>query len=633
MAKHVMSMATIKNKTSQNGFDLSRFNRFTAREGALQPIFWLEQAPKDDFTIDIKWRTNTTPMQSAAYVTIKENVDVFFVPYHVLFGDFEAWKSQVDIDNYATSVTSGSKIVPETPLPWITTYDIIQTITKGAFFDDLQHSYVARNRSVQQMNEIGEEWRRVPDMMRLFNLLGVGSLSPSWRIAKNASNQYVWEPIPENDSLFASVGQNGLSNFINKPLNMYPIFAYQKIYQDFYRRSQWELASPWTYNVDYMRSLNGSDKTMYQIDEFFRSAFNENEWIPSPFDLHYVSYGDDMFMSLLPRPQYGNSAVVPVDAVGDIFRPPYSHVEGNPGVGPIVPIDTVGNQVTKGLSILALRQGEALQKWKEVSLANDMDYVSQVEAHYGIKLPACTSHLCRWLGGTSSFIQVDPNFANTAGDQPYVRGNGYNSDGHLKISVDTKRVGCGDGIIMGIYYVYPLLDYSSLRLSRQNTRHMATDFAIPEFDRIGMEPVYLSELFVPRDADLGYLKSITGNNQIQADRVVDAPIGYAPRYYDYKTAIDEVHTGIQTFDFRTWSAYRANAFKGMTATYVGNKLSFGIDYPFFKVRPEYADNIFFSYNSAYDPEDITPYEADHYLVDMYIKVYASRPLDRNGLPY
>ena len=612
MAKHVMSMAQVRNKTSQEGFDLSRFNRFTAREGALQPVFWLEMMPKDDFTIDVKWRTNTTPMQTAAYVTIKENLDVFFVPYHILFGDFEAWKSQVDIDNYSTGYTTGSKISPDVPIPWCTSADVITAI-QSSFNQDLADSFEDRNFSRFSCNEIGEQWRRVPDIFRLLNLLDYGTFSPSWKVFLSSPSLYEWAPLSDNN--IPSVGDNAVKNFLLKPLNLFPLFCYQKIYQDFYRRTQWELASPWTYNVDWMRSASGSDKTHYVPNSIFSPIVAETDWVPTPFDLHYASYGDDLFMSLLPRPQYGNESVVPVDAVGDIFS------------------DSLGDPNTpteKGLSILALRQGQALQKWKEVSLANDMDYVSQVEAHYGIKLPACTSHLCRWLGGTSSFINVDPNFANTANEKPDVRGNGYNDKGHLHIEVDTKKVGCGDGIIMGIYHVYPLLDYSSLRLPRQNTRHYATDFAIPEFDRIGMEPVYLSELYCPRPVDVA---GVPNQAALNPNTFFDNAIGYAPRYYDYKTEVDSVHTGIQTFDFRQWAAYRNNAFSGMRVTGSTERSSYQIDMEFFKIKPEYADNIFFSASKNYDPQDQTPYESDHYLVDMFIKVYSSRPLDRNGLPY
>ena len=45
-------------------------------------------------------------------------------------------------------------------------------------------------------------------------------------------------------------------NYIqNNVVNIFPLLAYQKIYQDFFRWSQWEKADPTSYNVDY---YNGS---------------------------------------------------------------------------------------------------------------------------------------------------------------------------------------------------------------------------------------------------------------------------------------------------------------------------------------------------------------------------------------
>ena len=37
----------------------------------------------------------------------------------------------------------------------------------------------------------------------------------------------------------------------NNTVNLFPLLAYQKIYQDFFRWSQWENANPSSYNVDY----------------------------------------------------------------------------------------------------------------------------------------------------------------------------------------------------------------------------------------------------------------------------------------------------------------------------------------------------------------------------------------------
>ena len=59
--------------------------------------------------------------------------------------------------------------------------------------------------------------------------------------------------IPASDSLID--GQNPLVYGTSVNLNLLPIFAYQKIYFDFYSNSQWEKHLAYAYNVDYWDGL------------------------------------------------------------------------------------------------------------------------------------------------------------------------------------------------------------------------------------------------------------------------------------------------------------------------------------------------------------------------------------------
>ena len=44
----------------------------------------------------------------------------------------------------------------------------------------------------------------------------------------------------------------------NSVVNLFPLLTYQKIYQDFFRWSQWENANPSSYNVDYFSGVSPS---------------------------------------------------------------------------------------------------------------------------------------------------------------------------------------------------------------------------------------------------------------------------------------------------------------------------------------------------------------------------------------
>ena len=84
--------------------------------------------------------------------------------------------------------------------------------------------------------------------------------------------------------------------------------AYQKIYQDFFRWSQWENADPTSYNVDYYAgsgSLFGSSGLSALIPA--NNAYWKRD---NMFSLRYCNWNKDMFMGLLPNSQFGDVAVV-----------------------------------------------------------------------------------------------------------------------------------------------------------------------------------------------------------------------------------------------------------------------------------------------------------------------------------
>ena len=137
----------------------------------------------------------------------------------------------------------------------------------------------------------------------------------------------------------------------NLELNLYGVLAYQKIYADHIRDSQWERVSPSTFNVDY---LDGSN--MF-VDVSSDSSFINNY---SFFDLRYCNWQKDMFHGVVPRAQYGDVAAVPVES-----------------------LPVVGEQPESAISILVLRQMEFLQRWKEITQSGNKDYKEQIEKHPG----------------------------------------------------------------------------------------------------------------------------------------------------------------------------------------------------------------------------------------------------------
>ena len=96
----------------------------------------------------------------------------------------------------------------------------------------------------------------------------------------------------------------------NNYVNVFPLLAYQRIYQDFFRWSQWENANPSSYNVDYFTGVTPDLITsLPQIsDDFWKSD--------TMFDLKYCNWNKDMLMGVLPNSQFGDVAVLDISNSG-----------------------------------------------------------------------------------------------------------------------------------------------------------------------------------------------------------------------------------------------------------------------------------------------------------------------------
>ena len=95
------------------------------------------------------------------------------------------------------------------------------------------------------------------------------------------------------DTTSLSDSQNPLIYGTSVNVNLLPIFAYQKIYFDFYSNSQWEKHLAYSYNVDYW---NGKSSIEISADMI---------------KMRYANYPKDYFLGVLPASQYGSVAVLP----------------------------------------------------------------------------------------------------------------------------------------------------------------------------------------------------------------------------------------------------------------------------------------------------------------------------------
>ena len=614
---NIMNLTAVRNKPSRNGFDLSQKINFTAKVGELMPVWWTPVLPTDSLRVQVNNFIRTQSLNSAAFARMRGYFDFYFVPFSQMWQHFNTAVTQMNTNlQYASGPVISDNTALSGQLPYFTCEQVAKYIISLA----------------QKKNAFG--FFRSTMTCRLLEYLGYGNFYP---YDPNGSQKWTWEEHPMLNNL---------------ALSPFPLMAYQKIYANYNRYTQWERTNPSTFNMNYITG-NGDLNLDLQVSGF-TDTFNF-------LDLRYSNWQKDLFHGVLPVAQYGEAAVVPISgSAGDVILKPELLPGGTIGGGKypklylpngtditdtlvsgrmdlntiaygneanILTIGTngmptmidpngtlsVSGNASYAVSILALRRAEAVQKWKEVSLASEEDYPAQIGAHWGEKPSDFLSGMCRYLGGITSNLDINTiTNTNLADDNAALqRATGtFNAVGGIKFDSAGQY-----GIVMCVFRALPILDYTTTGVYFGTTLTDVTDFPIPEFDRIGMESVPVCRALNPA-------LETPSAPPIKAD----AYFGYAPRYIDWKTAID-VSRGEFT-----------NTLESFVMKFNDDDLlaADSVDYPdnpnveadsvkagFFKVNPHTVDTLF-----AVDAD-----KADHLLCSTFFDVKVVRSLDTNGLPY
>lgn len=562
---NIMNLKTVRNKPSRNGFDLSFKRNFTAKAGELLPVMVKEVLPGDVFNIDLSAFTRTQPINTAAFARIREYYDFFFVPYELLWNrSFSVLTQMYDNTQHASSLDPFQNKPLTDYLPYITCEQIAKYITNLSTFASIYPTI--------KKNYFGYE--RGSLTVKLLEYLGYGNFSDYHKPAQ---------------------GKEWLSNpkMANLNMSVFGLLAYQKIYSDFYRDSQWEKSNPACFNVDFM---TGSDSMQVPIPVV--NPTKEFYMTYNMFDLRYCNWQKDLFHGVVPSSQYGGSPAV------------YSL---NGTVNGTVSENTVTGTSSSDLNVLLLRQYEFLQKWKEIAQSASKNYKEQVQKHWNVSVGDSTSETCQYLGGLSSNIDINEvvNTNLTSDFSADIAGKGTGvSRGSIKFDSAGKY-----GLLMCIYHCLPVLDYTTDFVEPALTKVKAEDFAIPEFDRIGLQSVPLVWLSNPQ-------KSVASAE--------DYKLGYAPRYIEYKTSFD---TSVGAFK-RTLNSWVMSYNNQSLFSQIGtNSLtpeppydSTYVNYSAFKVNPNSVDPIFAVHADS-------TFDTDQFLCSAFFDIKAVRNLDVDGLPF
>ena len=609
-------MSNLQNHPHRSGFDIGRKNAFTAKVGELLPVYWDISMPGDKYKFSVEYFTRTQPVETSAYTRLREYFDFYAVPLRLL------WKS-------APSVLTQMQDINQ-----IQALSLTQNLSLGTYLPSLPLSMIAQSLYFLNGNSY------IPsDSKSLKNAFGFNRADCSYKLLSYLGYGNYIHDTPSSDSRWwsTSLKYTSDSNYTqqyvqNSIVNVFPLLAYQKIYQDFFRWSQWESANPSSYNVDYYTGVSP-----YLVPSL--TNVGSDYWKShTMFDLRYCNWNKDMLMGVLPNSQFGDVAVIDISNSGasDVVLGPDNKKSKvgvasavTSGSAPVpffalqasasntvpaastlrVDLSTLQSQFT----VLALRQAEALQRWKEISQSGDSDYREQIRKHFGVNLPQALSNMCTYIGGISRNLDISEVVNNNLaveGGSAVIAGKGVGAgDGSFTYTTDEHCV------VMCIYHAVPLLDYT---ITGQDGQLLVTDaesLPIPEFDNIGMEVLPMTQIF----------------NSPKASIVDLFNAGYNPRYFNWKTKLDVIN-GAFTTTLKSWVS-------PVTASLLSGWFGFGykegefnkdtkvvLNYKFFKVNPSVLDPIF---GVAAD----STWDTDQLLINSYIGCHVARNLSRDGVPY
>ena len=437
----------------RNAFDLSFTSKFTASVGMLLPCFCKEVNPNEHFRINPEMFLRTVPLNSAAYVRLKQYCEFYFVPTRLLWRSFPQFISGTSND-YSQGIYDGSKF---NSVPSVNFGDLLTFISGTSNLPD-SAGYNFKNGAV-----------------RLLDLLGYGI---------NVANV---------DSLIAA---NKVKKF-EFSVNPFRFFAYQKIYSDYYRNAQYESINLNAWNID-------------NISPFTSDTPLVSSLVTPMLYLRYRDWKKDYFNAVSPQFQgndFMSAAFTPLHfpsgsgVTSGAFTDKSSGFQG----GMYDLVSDTSNPLTP-FTIANLRSAYALDKlYRLMVSAKDGSYSEQMKVRFGVESPD-DDWKSKFIGAIDAPVTIGDvtttsdtyNESTNSGAIPgTLYGNGW-SQSKGTIDFTSKE----HGIIMGIFSILPECDYQSDQLNPFNTKLKREDFFVPEFADLGKQPTPIYQFKFNKDTDM-----------------------------------------------------------------------------------------------------------------------------------
>lgn len=449
----------------RSGFNKDHYRAFTSQVGTLTPLLCDEVIPNSKVNLRINLSATLPPLASETYMKCDYKVEAFFVPLRLLYGGFENWLTKQDVYGYDRGSGAAGAL---------RNFDAYRMPAVGV-----------------GVNDTGADVDSYMNMGSLLDYLGYQR---------------------------KSVGSTEL-------INPYPLFAYHRIWNDWYRNAR--VTNPIFYPYgNGGRTVVG--ETAGSSVPFNWEVEGSIGWLPyltfpdtdgqrpgtipidAPFidgrklcDLRQRNFGADLYTTAMTSAQYGESQSVVIS----------------------------NNKFT----IQALRLANSLQQFEERNGIASPRLQDYVKANYGADLSSGVAQRCILLGScqfdayTHGINQT--GYGTQSAAQPSVN-NPFKSVGTEYGKMRTSGsdmiirgfTAAEPGLIMVLGSLVPRVTYGSgidpmfLRYIDDGSQ---TDMANPILQNTGNEPIPASQL------------SLSGSRS--------DVFGYVEHYANWKTKQDSVH--------------------------------------------------------------------------------------------
>lgn len=502
-------------------FPMHQHVEFTSTVGQLLPVYfdWLD--PGDKVRCSQYLKTRTQPLASAAMAKLTEHIEWFFVPIQQIYKPFGSFIYGVqDLDSSLYNRDHGNyKYNISEKFPYI---DYKKWIL------DFQNSSSASLDEKTLKNESA-----LIQMLRLFDHFGISIDLLEEPALPGGNNPFSWTP------LLAC--------------------AYQKIFMDHYRNGDRIANDPDCYNLDRYYEMPDI------VDELNNLASGSAEmpfhWMMLKyFQMRYRPTQRDFFTNNFPSPIFSQSSASAQHSYEDILnkvnqwltsvkRVSTIDAHGGSPIGDsatnvILPQSTTTDMLIKDMNPANIRTLFASEKLLELTRRAGKHYDAQTLAHFGVDVPSTIEGQSFKLGHHSQEIMIGDVIATAESENVplgEIAGKGYSAAGSQTFDF---KAPC-HGVLMAIYSCEPSIDYYQRGLDKLNCLIEKSDFFMPEYDNLGMQPLFGYQVYLNKNTALSP-KPESWNTSI---------LGWQYRYMEMKQKANRIFGGLR-FTQKHWTIGR-----------------------------------------------------------------------------